>query len=1102
MITLIYGSYGYGKTASVINSIKADTARGIHTFLIVPEQMAVQAERETLFKLPGEAQLHLEVLSFSRLYNRVCREYGGLSYHYVTKPIRSLLMWQNLRELSPLLGEYGNRCAKDGALTDVMLSAVNEFKSCGITPAQLEKAASSLKKDDPLCGKLNDLALIYASFDRLVSENYSDSADDISRLADTLGENDFFKNCNVYIDSFTSFTAVEHKVLAEIFKGAKNVTVTLPLPSPKYSDISTLGIESSLAKIKKTAEKFGEVNEVILPKNHRATTPALSYLSENLWKLEVGGNENATTCDDSIVAEICDTPYAEANCAAAHILKLLRGGARCSEIAVITRDAEKYRGIIEPAFEKSGIPFFMSQKTDLCSTAPIKLILSALRIKQYNWRKSDVISHIKTGLCDVSMRDADLFEEYINTWSIQGERSLGEDDWTMNPDGFAEELTERGRDILASANRVRRQLVPTLKKLFVLLEGSEYVPDMCRALFGYMNDIELEDKLLSLAQKESAAGHIKTASETSALYSVILRSLADIAEALPETEATTEEFISILKTVFDKTEVGTIPTSIDEVMIGSASMLRTSNPKYTFVLGLCEGEFPADTSDRGVFNTGDRTMLMEMGIELLSDSDTRASDELMYAHRAFASPSHKLYLLTRKAEIGGKERSPSLPFIRVTKLFPNIEIHYYNESDLSYLTPSPKNSAAQLRILGETPDGNALSAALSPYLPTAERLSKTEAAADRCVISSEMSSEIFGNRLSFSATRFESYVNCPFNYYCSYVLGLREKKTAKFEANIIGTFIHYILEELLKKAIPSDISQPILDDKKLIEETEKTVTSYIEKIYPRELGRSKRLEHLYDRLKRLASLMIRNIVEEFSNSSFRPAFFELKANGKDGNPAPLVFSSADQAFNVSFSGIIDRVDVFKSNGKVYIRVVDYKTGSKHFSVDDLDLGLNMQMLLYLFTLCRTDSEAFRTSLGADETDELIPAGAVYLSANIPVIEAESYEDEDGVCLMAEKKLKRSGIILGEEDILRAMNDQLSCDFLVSGLRKNKDGNICGNGTVSSESFEAIFNKMSDTILNISQELLGGNANADPLEVGGNTPCRYCHMKPICRKNIN
>ncbi len=84
MINFLYGAYGSGKTTAVLNQIKRDTDRGTPTFLIVPEQEAVQSERATLFVLPSSAQLRLEVLSFSRLYNRLCREYGGISYRYIT----------------------------------------------------------------------------------------------------------------------------------------------------------------------------------------------------------------------------------------------------------------------------------------------------------------------------------------------------------------------------------------------------------------------------------------------------------------------------------------------------------------------------------------------------------------------------------------------------------------------------------------------------------------------------------------------------------------------------------------------------------------------------------------------------------------------------------------------------------------------------------------------------------------------------------------------------------------------------------------------------------------------------------------------------------
>ena len=763
------------------------------------------------------------------------------------------------------------------------------------------------------------------------------------------------------------------------------------------------------------------------------------------------------------------------------------------------RDASKYRGIIEPAFEKNGIPFFFSEKTDLCSVPAVKLILTALRIKQYNWRKNDVIAHIKTGLCAVSSRDADLFEEYINTWNIQGARFL-DGDWSMNPDGFTEQISERGLKILAAANQVRRQITEPLEKFFVLLDGAESLPDMCRAIYGYLTDIGLESKLSELSIKEFERHQVKRSKETAAIYGIILTTLSDIANALPDVSVTTEELIAILNIVFGKTDIGTIPTSVDEVIIGSASTLRTANPKYSFVLGLCEGEFPATVNDTGLLASADRTALEKLGIELSGNSDTRSSDELMYVQRAFASPSEKLFVFTSKAEISGKGKNPSLPFLRIKKLFPELVVHQYSGTELDYLSPAPRAAASLIRSLRNSPEGMALGKAIEAYLPDAPRLSMLDSDASECSVSPEITSEVFGSKLNFSATRFEAYVKCPFNYYCSYVLGLREKKKAKFQANTIGTFIHYILEELLREAVPQEGDITLLDDEQLIAKVSASVSAYVKRIYPSELGSSKKLEHLYTRLTNLAFLLIRNLVEEFSHSRFRPYFYELKANGKDGNPAPLIFKLENET-EVSFSGIIDRVDVYKNNGEVYLRVVDYKTGSKHFSFDDIKRGLNTQMLLYLFTLCRSTEQGFRNAIGVEEGKSPFPAGAIYLSANIPIVEAEEYESREDILKKVESELKRSGVILSDEDILLAMNDEISPRFL-AGVKCNQKGEIKGAPLVSGESFEGLFDQLEQVIVNISAEVLGGKASAEPLVTDGDSACRYCNMKPICRIKKN
>lgn len=1097
MITLLYGAFGSGKTTYILNEIKKDTSAGKQVFLIVPDQEAVQYERATLTALPDSAQLHLELMGFSRLYNRVCREYGGLSYRYVTDPVRNLLMWQNMRELEPLLTEYGNFSSKDLSICEVMLSSINECKACGIGPEQLEAAGKALPEDDSLGKRLIDLSLIYSSYDRLVEQNYSNSADDISRLYDVLLKHDFFNGCNVYIDSFTSFTAAEHKVIERIFASADNVTVTVPMTDSKQSDISCASIARSASVLTLSAKKQGEYREISLGTSRRARFGTLAHIADNLWRLD--SKEGAVLNDGSIVMEKCDTPYAEAEAVSNHILSLLRKGERCRDILVLTRSPENYRGIIEPALSKNGIPFYFSDKSDLNSMPPVKLLYSALRINKYKWQKNDIITHVKTGLYSFSLRDADLFEDYIETWNINGSRFSDGKRWTMNPDGYVKELSPRGKDILDAANSVRASLLEHLEKFFILLDAAETVPDKCRAVYSYFTDIDLEDKLLELSDKELQRSNVDEAAKYRAVYGVMLNALADIAAALPEESVDNEEFYMILRAVFDKTQVGTIPSSVDEVMIGSAATARASNPKYTFVLGLCDGEFPAAVNDSGLFTSADRARLSEMSIELSSDADTRSSDELMYVSKAFSTPSHGLYLFTAASELSGKAKTPSMPFRRVCALLKDYEPHVYSGDDIRYLAGAPRSAAAHLRTLSGSTEGETLRAAISNYLPEAETLCVSSVSANKdLTVSKETVNAVHGNVIRFSSSKFERYVNCPMSYYCSGVLKLREKVSDEFVSSDMGTFVHAILEELIKFATTKNENGEFPTDDEITLRTEDAVLRYIDIVVPSELKRSRRLRHIYKKLEDLAKLMVRNIVAEFSASKFFPAFFELSIDRSAGSLPPLEFSLSDGS-KVVFEGKIDRVDLYRNESGLYVRVVDYKTGAKVFSLDDVSHGINTQMLLYLFMLCKDGAAGLCSMAGEDENSAPIPAGIMYLSADIPTLALATDADEESVLKKAEESLHRTGLLLNDPDILSAMNKDLSRRFL-AGIYQKKDGSLTGGALTSSEDFERLYSEISETVKSIIEKLRQGNAGATPLRYGKNDPCEFCKMKPVCRRD--
>ncbi|MBQ8140127.1 MAG: exodeoxyribonuclease V subunit gamma [Clostridia bacterium] len=1096
MIRFIYGESGYGKTHRITELLAIDAQNGTHSFLIVPEQHAVASERLVLEKLPPSAQLGIEVLSFSRLYNRVCREYGGLEYNYITKPAKYLLMWKNLSELSPMLEHYSFSAGNDASLEEFMLKAVLEFKANGISSADLERVSEKLDETGELYGKLRDLSLIYASFEAAVAQSFSDSADNLSKLHAILGEHNFFEGSNVYVDSFTSFTSPEHKIIEKIFKQAKNATVAIPLTEPRYNAIYTASISDSESKLIENAERCGGYYTEILKENKRAKFPALAKLSRELWNIAKTPSNGAEADDSSVVLETCASPYAEAEAAARWSLELMRRGFRCRDIVVITRDAEKYRGIIEPAFERNRIPFFFSEKSDLCSKPSVKFLLSALRVKNGGWRASDVISHLKTYLYDIPQSSVDMFETYVGVWNIKG-ASFTDGPWTMNPDGYSSDMSERGKRILTAANEVREYLCSRLIPLFTKLDAAENAAESCRAIYEYLVECNIEKKLSELAARASARGNIKEAEEYSALYGITLEALALLSETLGEDELDTAELAKALKLVFDTTEIGTIPTSVDEVTIGSASTIRADNPRCVIVLGLREGEFPKNISDAGVLSSSEKNVLSELGLEL-STSDTKVSDELLFVKKTFSLPSDKLVLITSSAETDGRGVQPSLPYARAKKLLPYLTEHRFDENDIGYLTCSPLSASARVftqkgDIERETLCG-ALTALSDEFSYLNNDISPLELSVSKRRVSPEIIENIFPQTMRLSQSRLEKYVKCNFSYYCSYVLGLREEKRAEFRASDVGSFIHFILENLIKKLVDENGIKPV-EHGELLKMTNAVVDEYIGAVCPAYERKSGRAAHLYARLRNLSLLLAENIIEEFSHSLFVPSHFELKIGGKDNSPPPLEFTLKDGT-KVTMSGIVDRVDLFKRDERLYVRIVDYKTGTKDFSIEDLQLGLNTQMLIYLFTLCSKGAMDF-----FKQKDCPIPAGVLYLSSNIPTIELGDYTDTKEVLRQAKKSFVRSGLLLYDKEILNAMNNELSPEFL-AGIKHNKNGDLSGKALTPIVKFAQISADIKETITEIAEDMKSGKADACPLVYKGSSPCDYCEMKPVCKITQN
>ncbi len=1031
MLRLIFGPSGSGKSAKLLSYIREDIQNGVRSYLLVPEQQAYISERDLPSHLPSNAGLWFEVVNFSRLADDVFRAFGGLTSPSVSGGIRSLLMWNTLRALSPSMEQYGIGARGDTKLSELMLATVNELDSCGIDAEKLEDALEKVKREtpsSPLCKKLSDIAMVHAAYHLSLESAFGiDPGDQLLRMAQKLERHTFFEGAHIYIDSFTDFTVPEYAVLGALLRQADCVTVALCSDAPRSKLIHFEPSNRTAERLKKCAKERSVPIEECAPLTVDPTQkPAeLQLLERELWNFtyqkprpkEPVQKERKNGSPVTLLT--ASNIYEEAEAAAYQITEWVMDGMSYGDIAVVVRDTETYRGVLDAALERHGIPYFLSERTDLSSKSVSRLILSALRaVNHSSYRRSDIMTLLKTGLCGVELRDAAMFEEYCETWHIGGKRFF-DTVWSMNPDGLVTKRSERADVILDAANRVRRILMEPLARLAADLKASNRLYDRCRALYDYLSAIELSQTLSLQARQELDLGSAREAGESIRLYRLILESLSTLCRLMPDEEMSVDEFISALSLLFSNSDLGSVPTVQDCVVIGSAATLRVENVRASILLGLCEGEFPAAVSDDGIFTEGDKETLEKFEIILDSRETLRSAKEMFYAYRAMTKPTEKLMLCTVAQLTDGSKRTPSLPFSRAAFLL------------------DQRSELFDYAALREA-EGLLDPTAMEPRLATPP---VTEAVT-----------------LHLSQSKIQTFVLCPYRYYTTYTLGLREQKDSTPTYADDGTFLHYVFERFLSSALGEDgkLRLPAPEDTERI--ADEIIASYINEICPFSPEQmDNRLLHLYARLRKLSILMLEDILTEIRTGLFVPTKFEQAIGKPYKGGVPAFVITLKNGTSVTLTGTIDRVDLYKTDGKTYVRVVDYKSGEHNFALKDVRSGLDIQLVLYLFA-----------ALAADK--DLTAAGAQYLFA----------KREDG-----KTEIKRSGFYLNEEDVLRATNGDTQ-NFYTKSKKMLAQ---------SAEEIADLKQQMTEAVSEIATRILSGEAQKTPSEAA----CKFCPVRTSCNR---
>ena len=1061
MLNLIIGRAGTGKTALVQNEIKHRMDAGAtELLLIVPEQYSHDAEKQLCDRCGDALSLHGEVLSFTRLSGRVFLELGHPS-QFLDAGGQMLVMYRAIESVAQKLKVFGLKGIRM-ELLEGMLSAMRDFKGYRISAQTLEKLSS--QASEPLSAKLHDLALILDAYGALLNIHGGDMPDMLTMLAEMIADSKIGDTGHIFFDGFNDFTAQELYVIEELMRKKADITVCLSydlgdsseafeLPRKTAGELRKIAQEHDIeVKITQGGGSSGHLGsehwEVGSPGiddaagGNSGKSDELKFMERKLFHHEAArfpGECNAITI------HCAQSKYAECEYAADKAWELIRKGYRWRDIGVMARDWEEYSSLCENVFEKYGIPYFTSGRADILNKPPVAHIDAALEISVSGWEYRQVFRYIKTGLCGISTEDCAELENYVLTWNIRGAMWLSE--WTLPASGYGGECD---MEALARLNNMRSQLTKPIMRLRDGIKGTSEASGKLKVLYTFLEEIKLPQRLAEKAGDIEARGQQRLANEYLQIWEIIIGAMEQMFIILGDSMLTAAELRKMFSLVLSRYDVGVIPVSLDRTALGSMAMSRRRDLKCLIILGATDENMPKLNKGGGALSDSEREELGRLtGIPAGLLENLGREMNMLYS--TLTLPSREL-ILTYKNTGGDR---PSFIIKRLKAMFGISEIGAEN----NVLPNLPPVGEA---VFGCPADAQQIGGDTGLGIKAAELL--------------------YGGKLSLSPSRADKYYSCPFQHFLLSGLGLKPRIVAAFDAPMAGLFMHFVLEGVSKE-IKETVGFKDADEALCRSLASKFIEEFVQKKLLNFEGKNARFIYLFRRIEQDVIRILSDMIEELNHSDFEPLNFELDFSDFASSQLMLGDSSP-----VALRGIIDRVDGWQSGGKLYLRVIDYKTGKKSFSLSDLMHGRDMQMLIYLFALEKLGEALYES--------EVTPAGVLYVPARDVILKASKNSSEDEIRKSRKKQLRRGGLVLSDPAVLNAMENDEEKQYLP--VKLSKDGVFTGDSIVSPNQIALLSKHVDNMLQSAASEILSGEIKRNPFYKNENdNACLYCGYRSIC-----
>lgn len=1063
MINLITGKAGSGKTVTIYDTL---LSKASENNIIITNPQSIESYELFL----ANNNVAATIISINDAPSALAAMLG-ITYKKTATTIEKTAIISDVIRNSSGLSVIKPKHYSTG-IVDKLLNTITDLKREFVSGDSFAKWAENAPYASLFGKKISDIAYVMKKYDEVLeSKDLVTEEDLLWQVAEHLESNVPIICDNLFIDTLPGYLSSTTYLICSLLNSAENIYIAFRTTDSKAHDFYAF---SDSVKAMEAVRDYADAHGYSI-KNMKATRKTnkakvkdlgsgIDIISANFFDR----NTKVRSNDPSVKLFEASTCSREVEIVCSEIKRLISAGQSYDDIVVASPKIEDYFPIIQQMFNDNDVPFHYFKNDNLTNTQLFNMINVLLECCYDGVTLPRIMQIVQLNFLSFTASEVALMDSFNKRFGDDESIALN------NCEKYDPESYPLIVDII---NKVRENI----EFFSGEISSSKTVRDYLSTIVNTLVVYNVNESLYEDVTKLYSGNEYQMCNDVVIIWNSFIEVVNTINNISGDSAISLEDFSKYFEKICHNKKLVNNNKYFGEVRVVSLPDVTNSRSKHLFVLGCNEGSL-ISVPDETFFSAIEKNNINNDLNISIPENEYFISKKIADIYSAFTSPYNTLVLswATFNNSFNPMERASIIDSIY--KIFQEnvMKEDEYSKAtgeadflaflcDVSECARSEKEATPEMKAkyakYSELPMfKNRLAAALHNMSIRKDRFDTTVKNDD--------------SNIELSVTRAERYNECPFKHFVSFNLSPREQKMFEETQANKGTYYHSIFCKFYTYLKDNKIDCVLLArDRDRFNDIIDGIISDVQNDHNENvLNSSPKLKFTAAKMRETAKVSVWNSLRQISAGDFRPEMMEFNV-GK----ASLLTFDLSNGQKAIVTGIIDRVDVCTSNNNKYARIIDYKSGNTTFSKEKAELGIQLQLPMYMSAL--KDYEF---------------GGMYYFHIHNPYSEDEISTNEF-------KNFKLSGPTLGDNGIpemsdinLNAVGCSVTSE-IINVSKTTKDEYSKRSDLLSADEAQNMLKAAQEKFVSAAEGIISGCSDAAPAKTKTFSPCTYCKYKAMCSR---